>query len=97
MKKLKIILIIILTYSFVASAHRDFIDSTRDALDAVLTKFEAEETHSTVDKFNGFKAWPVSGGEKVKIYLDDNQKPFIQYSCHKHSDADPFECHKTAR
>jgi len=68
------------------------IDDTNAAVTASLEEFKASQPQEVVDSFTGIKAWPVSGGVKSKIYLKNNLS--IDYSCHKHTANDPFECHE---
>ncbi|MAF78995.1 MAG: hypothetical protein CME63_02305 [Halobacteriovoraceae bacterium] len=69
-------------------ANSKIID-TSEATTEALVLFTKQS--SSVAKFNGVKAWPVSGGVKVKIYVKGEDS--VELSCHRHSDNEPFECH----
>jgi len=74
------------------------IEDTMAAAQVGVEKFEVDNP-ALKSKFAGVKAWPVQGGIKVKVYLD--QLPALTYSCHQHAPelpvlADPvvaWECH----
>jgi len=88
----KIILIATLMVSPIVFADNANILDTNEAVTATLTEFKASQSHSVVDSFTGIKAWPVSGGIKAKVYLED--KKSVSYSCHRHDADEPFECHE---
>jgi hypothetical protein len=67
------------------------IVDTQEAVTQALIDFQSQASGSVVNKFNGVKAWPVSGGVKVKIYVKGEDS--MDLSCHRHSDSEPFECH----
>ncbi|MCO4795053.1 MAG: hypothetical protein KC493_15155 [Bacteriovoracaceae bacterium] len=69
----------------------DKLVDTAEATTEALEYFKANSNHDDVDDFKGIKAWPVSGGIKVKVYM--KTRGDVEYSCHRHSASEPFECH----
>jgi len=67
------------------------IIDTQEATEQALVDFQSIASASAINNFNGVKAWPVSGGAKVKVYVKGEDS--VEFSCHRHSDSDPFECH----
>lgn len=89
-KMKKLMLLLALTISAVVSANVSIVD-TDEAVTQALVDFQSSASADKVAKFNGVKAWPVSGGVKVKIYVKGSDS--VDLSCHRHSDSEPFECH----
>lgn len=79
-----------LAFSLNAFSNTKIVD-TSEAVNQALQDFQANSSTQIVAKFNGFKAWPVSGGVKVKIYVKGEAS--VDSSCHRHSENEPFECH----
>lgn len=67
------------------------IFDTNEAVTEALNEFKRSQSSDVVESFTGIKAWPVSGGIKAKVYLKGNKS--VSYSCHRHHDDEPFECH----
>jgi len=86
----KLMLLLAFTMSVMASANVKIVD-TEEAVAQALVDFQSMASADTISKFNGVKAWPVSGGIKVKIYVKGSDS--MDLSCHRHSDSEPFECH----
>ncbi len=86
-----LIFITALTMSSFSFSNTVNIDDTNEALTEALREFKTSQKSDVLDNFTGVKAWPVKGGVKVKIYLKENKS--LSYSCHRHHDNDPFECH----
>ena len=63
---------------------------TSEAVSAALTMFETDHGEMT-NLFKGLKASPEQNGVVVKVYLTDGSN--MSYSCHRHTEMDPFECH----
>jgi hypothetical protein len=88
MKKL---LLITLVLSSSANFAADKMVDVLEASEQAIFDFRSMTSPDTVDNFNGIKAWPVSGGVKVKIYVKGSDSE--EFSCHRHQENDPFECH----
>lgn len=91
MKKMMIIALLFGNVAFASGNGGTKILDTDEAITAALDEFEASYSHDVADAFEGVKAWPVSGGVKVKIYVDGRDA--VSYSCHRHDVGSPFECH----
>jgi len=83
--------LLVLTSTAMASSSTKLID-TSEAVTSALTAFEKDNDPATVDLFKGIRAAPGEGGVTVTVYLTGAAKQ--EYSCHRHEDADPFECHQ---
>ncbi|MCR9204653.1 MAG: hypothetical protein NXH75_08760 [Halobacteriovoraceae bacterium] len=88
MKAILISLALTLSVSTMANPK---ITDTQEAISQAIADFQAMATASAQANFNGVKAWPVSGGVKVKVYVKGADS--MDLSCHRHSDSEPFECH----
>lgn len=88
MKLTLLALALILSVSTIANPN---IKDTQEAVSQGIADFKSTASASSQAKFNGVKAWPVSGGIKVKIYIKGADS--LDLSCHRHSDNVPFECH----
>lgn len=86
----KALLLALATLSLGVSANVQ-ISETLAATEAALELFVQENSADTVNKYNGIKAWPTSGGIKVKIYVKGENS--VDYGCHRHSANEPYECH----
>lgn len=62
----------------------DKLVDTAEATSEALAYFAKNSNHGDIDAFKGVKAWPVTGGIKVKVYLNDNRGD-LEYACHRHS------------
>lgn len=88
MKKILVSLALTLSVSSMANPK---ITDTQDAVSQAIEDFQSMASNSAQANFNGVKAWPVSGGIKVKVYIKGSDS--MDLSCHRHSDSEPFECH----
>lgn len=92
MKKLATILTVLTLMATTAFAGSNSkLTDTAEAVTEALKLFERDNDAQTVEDFKGLKASPNSHGLSVKIYMN-NRGP-LSYSCHRHSDNEPFECH----
>lgn len=82
-----IIAVLFTTNAFSNSNIVDTVEATTQALEDFVKVASADQ----VSKYNGIKAWPTSGGVKVKIYVKGENS--VDLSCHRHSSSEPFECH----
>lgn len=87
----KILLSCFILLSAMTFSNEVKIFDTNEAVTEALNEFKRSQSADVIDTFTGIKAWPVTGGVKAKIYLKD--KKSISYSCHRHHDDEPFECH----
>ena len=94
MKKvlLTITSVLLLSTSVFANSASSLTD-TSEAVANALTQFEADSTATDVSLFKGIKASPSGNGVSVKVYLTNGTQ--VSYSCHRHEDSDPFECHQS--
>jgi hypothetical protein len=88
MKVMTILATLLISTSIFANSK---IVDTQEAITQALADFQTMGTAQQVASFNGVKAWPTSGGVKVKIYVKGSDS--MDFSCHRHSDNEPFECH----
>jgi hypothetical protein len=85
-----LLLVVLLTFSASSFANQKMIDVLEAGTQAV-EDFKASSNADKAERFNGIKAWPVSGGVKVKVYVKGSDSE--DYSCHRHTTSEPFECH----
>jgi hypothetical protein len=93
MKKMLLITSVLLISTGVFANSASTLSDTSEAVGTALTQFESESTAADVSLFKGIKASPSGHGVSVKVYLTNGTK--ISYSCHRHEDSDPFECHQS--
>jgi len=74
---------------------RNVVMDTQEATIETISNFSNNQPEEIVELFVGIKVWPVSDGVKSKVYLKD--KEAISFSCHRHEEGDPFECHEIAK
>ncbi len=90
MKKMIMTTIALMLLTSPVFAGNKLVD-TSEAVETALATFESDNGQATVNLYKGIKAAPNSHGVTVKVYLTDGSK--INYACHRHEAADPFECH----
>ncbi len=91
MKKILVIVSVLLFSTSAFAQSGSVLVNTSEAVDAALVHFEKSSSAADVSLFKGVQASPKSGGVSVKVYLTNGTK--LSYSCHRHEDTEPFECH----
>tara|TARA_R110000868_G_scaffold132380_3_gene343234 strand:+ start:54887 stop:55174 length:288 start_codon:yes stop_codon:yes gene_type:complete len=82
-----------LLFSATAFSAQNAISETAEAISAALAEYQASYPDAQT-QFKGVRAaTATSSGAKVKIYLNNSDET-IDFGCHRHSAADPFECHE---
>lgn len=77
-----------------AFSAQDSISETAEAINAALKEFQVSYGSDAQTQFKGVRAAAATtSGAKVKIYLNNTDET-IDFGCHRHGPADPFECHE---
>ena len=78
---------------FSTATFANSLTDTSEAVTTALIQFESDSTASDLSLFKGIQASPSEHGAKVKVFLTNGTK--VIYSCHRHEESDPFECHQS--